>query len=793
LKNGFFAYPLEPPHIGEVIEESIRQIEESNRANIISWKQLRTAGNFIVTEICRAIDRCDVFCCDLTYLNSNVLFELGYAIAKNKRVWITLNHTIIKAKDTYNKLPISSIGYSPYANIPEFLLEFENKSPFSNLECDTLFKQIIEPSKQEVRQPKIFYLKSRAQSEASLRLTSVIKKGFLQAITDDPTEILSQPLSWYVQSAYQSVGVIAHLLSHDHEGFELHNARYSLVSGLAYGMGLRLLMLAHSPYESPMDYRDILVIHKTASECETIARSWIHNLEQPVKEQGKLYKDYQASVRSYLELKNIYIGDGIAENESDDLEEYFVETGSYRAALEAKQSLFVGRKGTGKTANLLRMAEELKEDKRNHVCIIMPPTYDIEGIFNTLVKILDSSERGYLVESLWKYLIYSELAKSVYYEIMFRPPGSMSDTEYKFVEYVERNPVVILEEFSIRLDKAVESLKKLSEETTDRKLKISELLHDNIIKYLRAQLGLILRNKNRVCILVDNLDKAWDTRNDLTILNEFLLGLLGVARRVEEDFRGQDKWREPVKLSLVIFIRSDIFLEISKGLRERDKLRSTNLTWDDPVLLLRVIENRFHYAINLPSPEEMWKRYFCTEINGIPTREYLTQVIQPRPRDIIYLCSVALSEAVNRAHTKIEQEDILTAEKEYSKNALYSLVAENAELEDIYFEFIGHQCIVEHSELVDIIHAVAGDSVSPENTIAILCNNGFLGVEVDESVFEFINEEESLRIVSIKARKYCAKGNDRRYCINRPFHAYLEIKGIDRLLKGNSLGQWIVR
>lgn len=790
MYKGFFAYPSEPLHIGEVIENFIKQINESNIAKIASWKGMKVSGSVIISEICKCIDECDIFCCDITYLNANVLFELGYAIAKDKKIWITLDYTILKAKENYKKLPFSGVGYSPYANMIDLLTEFDANSPFSNNQQITLYKQLVEPAKETARQTQLLYIKCGIDSEASMRLTSRIKKTRLNKVTDDQKEIYNQPLSWYVQHTSQAIGVIAHFRSNDQLVTELDNAMPSLICGMAYGFGLKLLMLAHSPYESPLDYKDILKIHQTAAECEDFADIWLSDIEQEVVEQGKIHEDYQAAVKGYQELKNIYIGDGIAENEQDELDRYFVETGSYMTALQARQLLFTGRKGTGKTANLMKIAEETARDKRNHVCIIAPPTYDIEGITKVLEKTMGTADRGYLVESFWKYLIYSELARSVYLDLEHKLPSTLTNQELEFMRYAEKNRMILLEEFSIRINDTIKVISDITEQQS-QPMKISELLHDNIIKYLRSQLGLILKNKNKVLILVDNLDKTWDTKKDLTVLGEFLLGLLGVSRRVEEDLRGKDRWRDALQLSLIIYIRSDIFYEISKRLREKDKLRYFELSWADPVLLQRVIETRFDYANNLPSPEEMWKRYFCSNVKGIPTKEYITSVIQPRPRDMIYFCSVALSEAVNRAHPRIEEADIISAEKQYSKNALYSLVAENAGLEDLYYEFLGCCCVIAHDELLTIIAKCETNLQADTDVINILCKNGFLGLEVEKNIFEFLGDEENQEIVLIKARKFIELDHDKRYCINRPFHAYLEILESDRMIKREDFFQWV--
>jgi len=95
---------------------------------------------------------------------------------------------------------------------------------------------------------------------------------------DDPNEVRIQTLPWYAEKVWNSNAVIAHFLSQTHSGAELHNAKSSFVCGLAFGLGKKLLMLAHEPYDSPIDYSDILKTHDTAGKCETFARTWLEEV-----------------------------------------------------------------------------------------------------------------------------------------------------------------------------------------------------------------------------------------------------------------------------------------------------------------------------------------------------------------------------------------------------------------------------------------------------------------------------------------------------------------------------------
>ena len=88
--TGFFAYPSNPQTISETIRTAVSKLNSSGLVSLKVWEDCSVGGKVIVDEICREISQADIFCADLTHLNANVMFELGYAIASNKRIWLLL-------------------------------------------------------------------------------------------------------------------------------------------------------------------------------------------------------------------------------------------------------------------------------------------------------------------------------------------------------------------------------------------------------------------------------------------------------------------------------------------------------------------------------------------------------------------------------------------------------------------------------------------------------------------------------------------------------------------------------
>ena len=457
LPKCFVAYPSAPVARAETVESVIETISRTGVVDIKGWRSISPGGRPIISRIFEEIRDCKCFIADLTGLNPNVLFELGYAVAHRKRIWLLLDVAIEKAKLEFDRFQLfTTVGYQGASNSEKIVKGFFADQPYAddtNL-CDELLDRAKKPTR-----PTMLYLKAQTATEASNRLSRKVVTAEIASIIDDPAESANEPLAWYVNPVDSSSAVVCHLLSSAHSNWQASNAKQAFVAGMAQGLGKPLLMLAHDPYVSPLDYKDLLRVHETAAKAETLFDEWFSPLIESIRKQEKsaeAYKD-QKSARSLLEQINL--GESIAENESDAVTEYFFPTAVYNEALRANHSIFIGRKGTGKTATFYKLHDELSKDPRNHVCLIKPIAYELEGVVQLLNRTMGVSATGYLIESLWKFLISTELARSLYAQINSKPVyyGRTPD-ERDLLEFIEQNTSWIMPEFSIRLESVIDKL-----------------------------------------------------------------------------------------------------------------------------------------------------------------------------------------------------------------------------------------------------------------------------------------------------------------------------------------------
>ena len=131
----FVAYPSSPAGRAESIEKAIQNIQDGGVVDVISWRKLSVTGRVVVNVVCDEIRNRELFIADVTGLNPNVLFELGYAIALRKRIWLILDPSIERAKLDFERFQLlTTVGYRCYSNSQEIENGFYQDQPYSKLE-----------------------------------------------------------------------------------------------------------------------------------------------------------------------------------------------------------------------------------------------------------------------------------------------------------------------------------------------------------------------------------------------------------------------------------------------------------------------------------------------------------------------------------------------------------------------------------------------------------------------------------------------------------------------------------
>ena len=188
--------------------------------------------------------------------------------------------------------------------------------------------------------------------------------------------------------------------------------------------------------------------------------------------------------------------------------------------------------------------------------------------------------------------------------------------------------------FSVRISNAINSLEGIGQITDaiQQRARISEGLHDTLLRELRRHLGEVFRSYKKLAILIDNLDGPWAPGAHVQQLSELIKGLLNVVQDIPRDFRRSTHGLQPIDTQVTVLLRSDIFAFVQPLVAEQDKLPIERVIWNEKTQLLHILNQRLiQNAPNNISEQEVWDQLFPTIVVGVSPIEFIFRTTLPRP------------------------------------------------------------------------------------------------------------------------------------------------------------------
>jgi hypothetical protein len=786
----FFGYPSSPESSRETLANAAKRLGRVGGLNVTTWEELGTTGQIVIDRILDAISEAAVSVFDITTLNENVLFEIGFAVGAERPLWLVRDVSDDVAAEKWSQIGIiDGLGYKTFLNSAEIVGPFMDERP------DTGHPPPVEDVQTlSERRPgsvgTVFYMQGLHATNADQELVRRVERereAGLDVTIADTRESSVEALGWYVRQCATADVVLLHLSAARRQMAATHNARCGLVAGIARGIGRPVLMLAETDYKTPFDYKDLLYRYENARDCADRANRWLVRQLQAAHDELDQRARHAVERRKSSALASLRLGEHVAENESRTLEDYFLDTHLYQAVLRGGARLFVGRKGTGKTATLLRATRAFEGDRRVVACSIQPSSYDLSGFERIMAGIGASRDtRQVLIESFWKYLLYSQMALDFLTEVRKRPAGlAHRSPEWELDRYIRGPGDVFNRDFGVRIDRALQSLEAadFGADLAGDRASLANALHSELIARLRKLFAACLTHRDRVAILVDNLDASWDPREDLTDASDLLLGLITAARKIARELERSipTTGRHEIEVSVAVFLRSDIFERLRTRAPEPDKIPLERIEWDDEDTLLRVVGERYVAAVNEDDarPQELWERFFTGEVHGRSPSAYVVQRVLPRPRDIVWWCNAALDVATQRGHAQVTPDDLITSEKLYSRFAMDALQVELGSLvgdpEALLYAFMGMPARLSRDDLAVVLNGGGVPQDEVESVVAALLGFTFLGVTAQNGTAEFAGDLHQVPRLNAIARSASKNGASPVYAIHPAFHRFLEI------------------
>jgi hypothetical protein len=245
----FVAYPARDPALAAGIMDAVR------KANAVPlpvayepWPFNDVAGNPLVSPILEKIDDSPFVVADITYLNLNVVYEIGFAIGKSKRAFL------VRHKPTAGDLLVAkavgifdTLGYHEYETFDDLKARLEAHIDAVHLNFSTVLDRkspiyLIEPPK---RGPDVGVMVSRIK-----------KAGYGRYRSFTPEEDTRLSATDAIRQVAASSGVFIPFQHSAEPGSNVHNIRCMFVAGLCDGMAKPKLLLSPPGFEAPLDVRD---------------------------------------------------------------------------------------------------------------------------------------------------------------------------------------------------------------------------------------------------------------------------------------------------------------------------------------------------------------------------------------------------------------------------------------------------------------------------------------------------------------------------------------------------------
>lgn len=751
LDRAFFAYSSTPTSVGATIEAAVANVSSRSRLSIASWKQLEICGHLIADQVLERIDSCPCFIADITRLNFNVVYEIGFAIGRGKSIYLVRNEALNVEDIFLSELGIfDTLGYETYRNSEDLTkLLLEDHSDLAPIEFSI---------SRNARAP-IYIVQPKYKTDFINRTVLRINKARLFFRQFDPNEQARLAAFDAIENVAQSYGVVIPLLSPEVQDARMHNMRAAFVAGLAEGFDRVRLILQEGESPVPIDYRDFVKHCYRLEQIDEIVADFVPG----VTELFQAASEAKSAGRENL-IQTIHLGSSTAENEVRDLPGYYLETDAYQRVTRGEARVVVGRKGSGKTAIFYRSRERFRRNKNHVVLDLKPEGYQFRKLRDSVLSLVQEGTQEHLVMAFWEYVLYLELCNKLlemdkerqardpnlhelYQKLSSRYAADEYVVEGDFSDRLNRLAVAIAERYAEKFGQAAQTILVEAE--------ITQLLYRHDLSELKGLVKEYVKEKDEVWVLIDNIDKGWPSRGIEPLDVLIIRTLLEATRKIERDLG-----RDEVVAHTIVFLRNDVYELILEDTPDRGKESRVGVDWLDGDLLRELIRLRLVNS-GLPSDkdfDDLWRMICAPLVNGEESSQYLIDRCLMRPRALIDLINHCRSVAVNLRHSKIEQDDIKKGLALYSDDLVSEVNLEirdvMPEAENLLYHFIGGKKIISQTDLEILLLMEGRETESIADLLLLLYWHGALGLVWQDGHVEYIYDVNyNMRLFSAQIEK----------------------------------------
>ncbi len=770
-QNAFIAYPSRDETLASLIREAVSQANSKPiSTRFETWEFNDIAGAPLISPIIEGIDDSAFIVADITYLNLNVIYEVGLTIGKRKRAFL-IRHANTEGDRGIEKEAgiFDTLGYFSYKNQDELYRRLTSHIDVLPLQIDETLD----------RKAPVYIVEPSTHGDAETMIISRLKKARYRFRSFNPSEDTRLSAVDAIRQVGISSGIIVSLQAPIVDGSITNNIRALFVAGLAHGLGKPTLIFAPSNVPVPLDVLDETKIYRHPDDIS----EHIATLSLEITEYQQQVDPPPAKLGT--QLQSLRIGDPTAENEMTTLSSYFLQTDQFTRTLKGDVNLVVGRKGSGKTALFIQARDEIRSDKRNIVVDLKPEGYQLLKLKEEILTYLSEGSRQHLITAFWEYLLLLEVA----YKLLEKDKQIYKHNHLITNLYLELEETYQIADFSAEGDFS-ERLLTLSQrivgEYQDKygldhlhKLtgeQVTELLYVHDIRLLRSRISAYLEQKRAVWVFFDNLDKGWSTHGVDEIDAIVLMCLINAGRKIERDMQKQNRI-----FHCIVFVRNDVYEHLMQNSADYGKEMRAVLDWTDPDQLREILRLRLISGVDKTNStarlDQVIPIVCMSHYKGDETVDYMINRSLMRPRNLIKIFSHCRGFASNFNHERINEDDIEKGIAAYSEDLLLELDRELTDVfpssKNVLYHLLDSNAKLTKIELYTLVKEAGVIESVVYKIIDFLLYYGVVGLITETKDMYIYDVNYDLRKLEIRIDR---AGIEAQFCVNPAFWPALNIK-----------------
>lgn len=770
-QKAFFAYPARSDDLVQTIHNAIEKTNSvQNTITLAPWQANDVTGIAITTPIFEHIAASIYVAADITYLNENVSFEIGYAIGSGKRCLLLRNNSIGGDRDLAAKVGIfDTLGYEEYSNSEELAQKLAMRKTFTPLATNMRLNHkspvyIVEPPK---------------RTDSFGALVSRIKKARWMYRSFSPSEDVRLSAMDAIRHVTQSAGIVTPLLDKTAVGQQEHNVRAMFVAGVSTALDIPTLIIHQADYDPPLDVLDLTKRYKFPEDIQYIVQDF--SLEITAYTQ----RDEPSVQTQQSVLSTLKVGDPSAENEMNTLSEYYLNTDDFQRALRGEVNLVVGRKGSGKTALFVQLRDAKRSNRQNIVVDLKPEGYQLIKLKERVLDFLAVGSRQHLITAFWEYVLLLEITYKVlekdrrlhtrdhrlttkYQRLrdVYGTDGSAGEGD--FSERLITLSGLLTQEYRARYGETREQDMSIDQ--------ITEILYRHDIRVLSDYLCDYLSFKGETWLLFDNIDKGWSVEGVSETDVMVLRCLVNASRKLERDFK-----KKKIGFFSVVFVRDDVYTLLAGASADYGKEMRASLDWSDKDMLSELLKMRIAHSLGEDLNVDLsaiWPRIAVSHYMGDLAIEHMIERSLMRPRNLLKIFRYSLGFAVNLRHDIMGVEDMQRGLETYSQDLIIEV---DRELSDVFprarkliYEFSEEASKFSHDEITTLIKIFGLEDGEVDKVVSFLLYFGVVGVEKGvEAPLYIFDVMYNIELLRVRIKKW---GGSTRYVVNPALWPALKVR-----------------